>query len=36
MGREERIIHLVKDLPDVEMARAVLTTVKEPLVILDG
>jgi PAS domain S-box-containing protein len=36
MGVDEQIFHLVKDLPEIELARAILTTVKESLVILDG
>jgi signal transduction histidine kinase len=33
---DEQIMHLVKDLPEIELARAILTTVSEPLMILDG
>jgi PAS domain-containing protein len=36
MGSSETLIHLVKDLPEIELARAVLATVREPLMILDG
>ena len=37
MGSSETLIHfLVKDLPEIELARAVLETVGEPLLILDG
>ncbi|MGD8775754.1 MAG: PAS domain-containing protein [Syntrophobacterales bacterium] len=36
MERDEQIIHLVKDLYNSELARAVLATVREPFVILDG
>jgi len=36
MGSEEQIIQLVKDLPETELVRALLRTVREPLVILDG
>jgi PAS domain S-box-containing protein len=32
----EEIIQLDKDLPETELARALLTTVRHPLVILDG
>jgi len=35
MGSEEQIIQLVKDLPETELVRALLRTVREPLVILD-
>ena len=36
MRRDEQISHLVKNLPVIELARAVLATVREPLLILDG
>jgi signal transduction histidine kinase len=36
MGVDEQIMHLIKGLPEIELARAILTTVREPLVILDG
>jgi signal transduction histidine kinase len=36
MGLDEQFIDLVKDVPETDLARAVLTTVREPLVILDG
>lgn len=35
METDEQIIRLVKELPGIELARALLLTVKEPLVILD-
>jgi PAS domain S-box-containing protein len=35
MGVDEQIIHLFKSLPEIELARAILATVREPLVILD-
>lgn len=36
MGSEEQIIQLGNDLPEPELARALLTTMRESLVILDG
>jgi PAS domain S-box-containing protein len=36
MGVDEQIVHLVKGLPEIKLACAILATVREPLVILDG
>ena len=36
MEIDEQITRLVKDLPGIELAGAVLSTVREPLLILDG
>lgn len=36
MGRDEQIVSLVKDLPGLELARAVLAITRDPLLILDS